>query len=58
MAAFEGKADICSIKTSWTAAKAPKAAQAYCREPEVRPTIAASPVANVGFKAALESYIC
>jgi hypothetical protein len=28
MAAFEGKADICSIKTSWTAAKAPKAAQA------------------------------
>ena len=26
-----------------------------CREPEVRTTIAASPIANFGFKAALES---
>jgi hypothetical protein len=29
--------------------------RAQCREPEVRTTIAANPIANFGFKAALES---
>jgi hypothetical protein len=32
--------------------------EAQCREPEVRIAIAASPVANFGFKAALESESC
>jgi hypothetical protein len=42
-----------SVQVLWNHQLLPNDAQ--CREPEVRTTIGASPAANFGFKAALES---
>jgi hypothetical protein len=45
----------CTIAAAIRYAKSSADSIHQCREPEVRTTIAASPVANFGFKAALES---